>query len=167
MDVGTGTGRLVFQLSDKCGRVNGIDLSLRNIETAKQKLKKNPLPNAAFYHSSVEEYLRKINIKYDYAVLTYVIHEIDENKRRNILINLSKAAGKIIMADYLYPGPKNIWSFINEAVEFAAGFGHYSNFKNYMAGGGITGLAERSGLKILNETKNLSSSLHIAVLQKR
>ncbi len=165
LDVGTGTGRLVFQLSGKCGRIDGIDLSLRNINRAKHNLNNNPLTNAALYHSSVEEYISKINFKYDYAVLTYVIHEIDENKRRDILINLSMIADKIILADYLYPRPKNIWSLINEVVEFAAGFGHYSNFKNYMAGGGISGLAERSGLKILSETKNLISSVHIAVLQ--
>lgn len=167
LDAGTGTGRLVFQLSDKCSRVDGIDLSIKNIEKAKENLNKNPMPNVNLFHSSIEKYFSEPFIKYDYAVLSFVIHEIDESNRKNILTILSSAASKIILVDYLFPRPLNIWSMLNEAVEFAAGFGHYSNYKNYISGGGIPGLAERSGLVILNETKNSPSSAHIAVLTKQ
>ncbi len=167
LDVGTGTGRLLFQLSAKCRVVDGVDLSIRNIEKAKEKLLNNPAGNISVFHSSIEKYLSGLKIKYDYAVLSYVIHEIDESKRRDILIKLSSAAEKIILVDYLYPRPSNIWSFLNESVEFAAGYGHYSNFKNYISNGGIPGLAERSGLTIIEEIINSPSTTHIAVLKNK
>ena len=36
IDVGCGTGRLSFQLADKCKKVDGIDLSEKNIGVAKR-----------------------------------------------------------------------------------------------------------------------------------
>ncbi|MCX6144393.1 MAG: class I SAM-dependent methyltransferase, partial [Ignavibacteriales bacterium] len=38
LDVGCGTGRLAFQLADKCKKVDGVDLSKRNIDVANGKL---------------------------------------------------------------------------------------------------------------------------------
>lgn len=88
------------------------------------------MPNISVFHTGIEKYLSKNDMKYDYAVLSYIIHEIDEDKRNDILINLSSAADKIILVDYLYPRPGNGWSMLNEVVEFAAGYDHYSNFKS-------------------------------------
>lgn len=166
LDVGCGTGRLAFQIADKCSQVDAIDLSKRNIEHANKKLNKNPNSNIKFIHADVLNHLTENNSKYDYAVLSYVIHEIDESLRENILIALSSSASNIILIDYLTPRTKGIWSFLNEIVEYAAGKEHYSNFKTYVAQNGIKGLSERTGLKILHEVKNKPSTSHLAVLGK-
>ena len=84
----------------------------------------------------------------------------------NILRTLSQKAYKIIIIDYLAPKPQSAWRFLNEVVEFAAGAGHYKNFKSYIKNNGIEGLAEQSGLKIIHEIKNRPSASHIALLQK-
>lgn len=166
LDVGCGTGRLGFQLGGKFSSYDGIDLSKRNIELALKNLSKNPSEKISFYHAEAKTFLQSKNKKYDFAVISYVIHEVDEDKRESILLTLSESANKIIIVDYLYPRPNNFWSFLNSAVEFAAGREHYQNFKSYIAGKGIRGLAERTGLKIVKEIKNTPSTTHIVFLSR-
>ena len=166
LDVGCGTGRLEFQLEDKCSKIDGIDLSKKNIDLANQNLAKNPSLKIFFYHADVQNFLRTKEKSYDYSVISYVIHEIDETKREDILKLLSEKSRHIVIVDYLYPRPKCFTTFLNEAVEFAAGRDHYKNFKSYISGSGIKGLAEKSGLKIKKEIKNNPLTTHIVVLNK-
>lgn len=166
LDVGCGTGRLAFQIADKCSNVDAIDLSLKNIDLAKRKLSNKPKTNIKFVHTDVIDYLNKNDNKYDYAVLSYVIHEIDESLREQILMEISNSVKNIILIDYLTPRTKGLWTLLNEIVEYAAGKEHYANFKTYVAADGIKGLSERTGLKIVNEIKNSPATSHIAVLSK-
>ncbi len=166
LDVGCGTGRLAFQLGSKFSNYDGIDLSKRNIELALKNLSQNPSDKISFYHAEAKTFLQSKNKRYDFAVISYVIHEVDEDKREDILLALSESVNKIIIVDYLYPRPNNFWSTLNRAVEFAAGREHYGNFKSYLAKKGISGLAERTGLKIVKEIKNTPSTTHIVVLSR-
>ncbi len=166
LDVGCGTGRLAFQLDDKCTKIDGIDLSKRNIDLANNILTKNPSSKISFYHDDVQNFLQQKEKFYDYSIISYVIHEINETQRVDILKLLSGKSKQIIIVDYLYPRPKSFWSAINEAVEFAAGRDHYKNFKSYISNKGIIGLAEKAGLKVLNEIKNNPLTTHIVVLSK-
>jgi 2-polyprenyl-3-methyl-5-hydroxy-6-metoxy-1,4-benzoquinol methylase len=166
LDVGCGTGRLALQIAHKCSQVDAIDLSKRNIELANKKLNKNPKKNIKFIHADVLDHLTDNKNNYDYAVLSYVIHEIDESLRENILVSLSHSVTNIILIDYLTPRTKGMWSLLNEIVEYAAGKEHYSNFKTYVAQNGIKGLSERTGLKIHQEIKNKPATSHLAVLSK-
>ncbi|MCJ7553542.1 MAG: class I SAM-dependent methyltransferase [Ignavibacteriaceae bacterium] len=166
IDVGCGTGRLAFQIADKCRKVDALDLSKRNIDLANKKLAKNSKNNIQFIHADVLNHLNGTNQKYDYAVLSYVIHEIDESLREQILKELSKAAEKIIVIDYLAPRTKGMWSLLNEIIEYVAGREHYSNFKTFIAGNGIKGLSKRTGLKIVNEIKDNPATSHLVVLEK-
>ena len=77
IDVGCGTGRLAFQLKDICSQIDGVDLSSRNINVAIEKLNQTDSPNVQFHHSDAEKFLGENNNKYDYAVMSYVIHEMD------------------------------------------------------------------------------------------
>jgi len=166
LDVGCGTGRLEFQLADHCKKIDGIDLSIRNITTANNNLEKNNIHNVHFIHHDILKYLDEYKPEYDYAVLSYVIHEIDLDLREKLLRELSKAAGKIILIDYLHPRPKNLSGKMITLVEYMAGREHYSNFKTYMKNGGLEGLAKNSGLKITKEIRKKSSGIHIAVMSR-
>ena len=166
VDVGCGTGRFAFQMEDICSRIDGTDPSLRNIKVAKKRLERNGSGKISFYHSDAIKFFDNNGADYDYALLSYVIHEVDEPLRENILRALSQSAKKIIIIDYLAPKPKNVWRYLNEIVEFAAGTDHYKNFKSYIKNNGIKGLAKQSGLKIIHEIKNQPSASHIALLQK-
>ena len=166
IDIGCGTGRLAFQMQDKCRKIDGVDLSQRNILLAKKKLQKSNSTNINFHHSDIIIFLKNAYASYNYAVLSYVLHEIHESQREKILTTVSLYAEKIIIIDYLVPKPKNVWRYLNEIVEYFAGREHYDNFKSYIENGGLIELADSSRLKISNEFINKSAGTHIAILQK-
>ncbi|MCX6173922.1 MAG: class I SAM-dependent methyltransferase [Ignavibacteriales bacterium] len=166
IDVGCGTGRFAFLISDKCKSVLGIDLSKRNIERANYTLAKHQNNKISFQHKSVNEIILIGKEHFDYAVITYVIHEVGENDRMNLLNEIAQVANKIILGDYLVPKPSGFWSMLNEVIEFTAGSDHYKNYKSYVAKGGIYDLANKAGLKIITETKNRPSKSHLVVLSK-
>ena len=164
IDVGCGTGRFSFTVSDKCKSVLGIDLSKRNIDRANSLLFKNPKANLSFKHASVNELISKEENHFDYSVLTYVIHEVNDEERIPLLKKISKLADKIIIGDYLAPSENRFWNLFNEIVEFGAGKEHYRNYKNYVSNGGIKGIAESTGLIIVDEIKNKPVSSHLVIL---
>ena len=166
IDIGCGTGRLDFALAGKCKSVLGIDLSERNIERANLRLLQNPNETISFFHSNVREIAGKGQSHFDYAILTYVIHEVDEEERITLLNEIAQVADKIIIGDYLVPKPKGFGGFFSEVIEFIAGSDHYRNYKSYMGKGGIYYLANKSGLKIINEISNLTVTNHIVILAK-
>ena len=166
IDVGCGTGRFSFSIADKCKSVLGINLSKRNIDRANLILSKKPNDIISFQHRSTSEIISEGKEHFDYAVMTYVIHEVNEDERVNLLKELSRIADKIIIGDYLVPKPNGFWSLLNEVVEFVAGSEHYRNYKNYVANGGIIYLANKAGLKIITETRNQPSTSHLVMLMK-
>jgi len=99
-------------------------------------------------------------------VLTYVIHEVNEEERMNLLKEISRVADKIIIGDYLVPKPKGFRSYLSEIIEFIAGAEHYRNYKSFVANGGIKYLANKTELKIINEISNLPLTNHIIILSK-
>jgi SAM-dependent methyltransferase len=166
LDIGCGTGRLEFFLSDKCKKITGIDLSEKNIVQAEKKLKKNNRDNIYFKHIGFNNFIKKDSVKFDYVITTYVIHELPYYERILLLKGVSEISKKIIVGDYLVPSPKGMWKILNEVVEFAAGKDHYNNFKSFIKHNGIAGLLNESGLRIHKEIKNEPSTSHIAVLTK-
>jgi hypothetical protein len=102
---------------------------------------------------------------FDYAVLTYVLHEVPEPERTTLLLELSAIADRIIVGDYLVPVPSGGWSVLNELVEYAAGMDHYTNFKSFVANGGIGSLAEKMHFEVLEEVRNLPYTSHLMILQ--
>lgn len=166
LDAGCGTGRLCFRLGSSCRKIDGVDASAKNIYRAEQNLKNNFRNNIRFINKDIKTFLSEANYKYDYAVLSYVIHEIDKGKRNEILNLLSANAHEIIIVDYLVPHPKNFTGLLNRVVEFLAGRNHNRNFKTYVRCGGLRGLAEENGFKISNEITNDPKTSHIAVLSK-
>jgi SAM-dependent methyltransferase len=166
IDIGCGTGRLEFTLADKCKSVLGIDLSKMNIERASLKLLDQPNDKISFRHQTLSEIIGEGQSHFDYAIMTFVIHEVNEEERINLLTEISQVADKIIIGDYLVPRPKGFGSFVSEVIEFIAGSEHYRNFKTYVANGGIYYLAEKAGLKVVKEITNQPISNHIVILSK-
>ncbi len=166
IDVGCGTGRFSFSIADKCRYVLGIDLSSSNIDRANQTLSKNPNKKISFQHKSIGEIISDGQEHFNYAVLTYVIHEVNVDERVKLLTEISMIADKIIIGDYLVPKPNCFWSILNEVIEFAAGSQHYRNYKSYVAKNGIYDLANKAGLKIVTEIKNQPSTSHLVMLIK-
>jgi len=164
IDIGCGTGFFSFSAADKCKTILGIDLSKRNIDKANQNLRKNPYANLTFKNAYLHDIISQEMKHFDYAVLTYVIHEVNEEERIQLLTDIAQVADKIIIGDYLIPCPGDFAGRIVKTVEFIAGKEHYRNFKSYEANGGIQYLADNAGLTILKEIKNHTNQ--IAILSK-
>jgi len=164
IDVGCGTGFFSFSVADKCHSALGIDLSKRNIDKANENLIKKPTDKLSFVNGYLHDIITPDKKHFDYAVLTYVIHEVNEEERVQLLLEIAQVADKIIIGDYLIPHPRNFSGKLTRVVEFIAGAEHYRNFKNYEANGGIQYLVDKTGLKIITEIKNHTN--HIAVLSK-
>jgi SAM-dependent methyltransferase len=165
IDVGCGTGRLEFFLSDNCRSLLGIDLSKRNIDKANMTLLNKPDSKISFRHSDVRTILNAEN-HFDFAIMTYVIHEVNEDERIDLLKDISLVADKIIIGDYSVPRPQGPDGFLSGTIEFIAGREHYRNYKSYVANGGLNYLAEKAGLKITDEILNFQSINRIVVLEK-
>jgi len=166
IDVGCGTGRLAFRLSGKSKSVLGIDLSKRNIDRARLSLFRHPNAKISFQHRNLHDIIKVDQAHFDYAIITFVIHEVDEKERINLLNEMAKVADKIIIGDYLVPKPEGYAGRLTTLIEYMAGAEHYRNYKNYLANGGIYHLAEKSGLNIINEIPTESSTNHIVILSK-
>lgn len=166
IDIGCGTGRLEFAVAEKCGSVLGIDLSKRNIDRAQLTLRRHPNAKISFQHNGMSDIINNGKKHFDIAVLTYVIHEVDKEERINLLKKIGLIANKIIIGDYLVPKPKGMGSYLSEIIEFIAGADHYRNYKSYVADGGIYYLADKAGIKIINEISNHPLTNHIVILAK-
>ena len=165
IDVGCGTGRFSFSVAHNVKSVVGIDLSSKNIETANQTLQKNPNSKISFFHTNLVN-LKSQNHHFDYAVMTYVIHEVNPEQRIALLKEMAQIADKIIIGDYLVPVNKGFWSVLNIIVEYLAGKEHYTNFKDFVANGGLFRLTENAGLKIISEIKDKPVTSQLLVLSK-
>lgn len=166
LDIGCGTGRLGFKLQDIVSSYQGIDLSNKNIKRANFLLRKKSSPIISFSHADIFNYFENSSVKYDYAILTYVIHEIDLRDRIRLLKILADNAKNVIIGDYLVPRKPGFWTFLNEVVEFVAGKDHYKNYKSFLLQDGIHGLAEAGKFSIINEIKNKPTTSHIVVLKQ-
>jgi len=164
IDVGCGTGRFSFSIADKVNRVIGVDLSSKNITTANQKLQKNPNDKISFLHTNLGNLISQ-NYHFDYAVMTYVIHEVNPEERVALLKEMAQIADKIIIGDYLVPVNRGFWSVLNIIVEFLAGKEHYNSFKNFVVNDGLKGLVNKADLKIISEIKNKPATSQILILK--
>lgn len=165
VDVGCGTGRFSFSVVDKVKNVVAVDLSKKNIDTANKTLSKNPNSKISFHHTNLKNLIVQ-NFHFDYAVMTFVIHEVNPELRIKLMNEMAQIADKIIIGDYLVPVNKGFWSVLNEAVEYFAGKNHYANFKHFKANDGLYELVQQAELKIINEIKNKPSTSQLLVLAK-
>jgi len=166
IDVGCGTGRFSFSIADKVHKVVGIDLSSKNISTANQTLKKNLNDKISFLHTNLANLISQ-NHHFDFAVMTYVIHEVSPEDRIRLLNEMVQIADKIIIGDYLVPINKGFWSVLNEIVEFLAGKEHYTNFIDFVANDGLRELVNKADLKIISEIKNKPITSQLLVLKNK
>ena len=166
LDIGCGTGRFSFFIADKCKSVLGIDISERNIIRANHNLLRYSGNKICFRHISLNRIISERKDLFDYAVMTYVLHEADESDRVKLLKDMSEIANKIIIGDYVYPNRVGLRNILNEAVEFAAGKNHFRNYKSFLKNGGINKLVSEAGLKIIFEYKNNPSTRHLVILSK-
>lgn len=164
LDVGCGPGRMDLLISDKCSRVVGIDLSIKNIKTATETANRRSCSNVFFSHSDLPEIAGKNENHFNYAVFSLILHEINPDERLKLLTSAILIADRIIVADY-QPKTGAFQSAVRGVIEFFAGREHFSNYNNYISDDGINNLVKRAGLKTEYE-EVYKSFIRIAILSK-
>jgi len=164
IDFGCGTGRLEFQLSNKVKKIVGVDLSSSNIEIARESLRENGAENVEFIHSDAAEAAHRTKEKFDYAVFTFVIHELPAEERERIIESALLMADKLIIGDYAAPQPQNVWRALNAAIEYFAGREHYKGYRSFLKHCGVNGLAAKMNLNILEE-KSIGANTTLYVIK--
>lgn len=165
IDIGTGTGRFVFQGADKFKNIVGIDLSSRNIQFANNKLQNTKLDNISFLHSDANQLSTHFKNKFDYATTSYVIHEMPFDNRLSVLKSLKNISNEIIIGDYRVPQPKNKRGISNRIAEFLAGKDHFSNYLNFSRHNGLYGLIELLNMEIIQEKIGVYGTSHIVKIR--
>ena len=165
LNIGCRTGRLASKLLGKCDRLEIVDPSETNVGITRRKL-----AGVSGYGIDIEcadplDFVERSSASYDYVVVSYLLHQINDKERDVLLWALSTVADQIIVIDYLVPQPKNYCSFVNYIVEYAAGPLHYGNFKSFVEENGISGVLEKVPLNVISDLRHDDCSSHIVVLE--
>jgi len=148
IDIGCGTGSLVFYLSDKCKYVMGVELSKKMIEYSNSIKEEKIISNVKFIHGNAEQISELTNERFDYAVFSLSLHEMKSESRVRTLEEIKKVTDRIIIYDYLVKNNTSFRGALNSIVEFLAGKDHFYNYKTFQKENGIFGLLENNEFKI-------------------
>jgi len=163
LDVGCGTGGFTMELAKHSKKVVGIDISKKQITQAKTKLENSGLKNLEFRHIDALTISEEFVKQFDFAVFTFMLHEIDHKDRIALLTEITKVAKSAIIMEFNIPHPWNIWGIINRSIEFFAGKNHFSNFLDFKRQGGINKILEEVGFQISEEIINRKNVFKIVI----
>ncbi len=112
LDIGTGTGRLAFEIAGKVKRVIGIDISEKMLEAAKNNSIKSGIKNIDFRSGS---FLQPGDFKkqFDVIVSNLALHHLTDEEKLIAAQNmrdLLKNNGKLIIGDVMF--------FFNPKINF-------------------------------------------------
>lgn len=146
MDVGCGTGDLLFKAVDKINFGLGVDLDHAMVCFANQKKKKYSAENLSFIQEDINSIKNISDYSLNIATSTLCLHEMKQKEAVSTLKSLSVNCLRILIADY--STPKSFWSKISiELDELISG--HYTRFREYRRNGYLPYLAKLAGLKVV------------------
>jgi ubiquinone/menaquinone biosynthesis C-methylase UbiE len=147
LDVGCGTGDLVWRLAPKAEEVVGIDLSPAMVEFAQDTLSQRSVPHVSFVLGDVTKALAELpDDHFDVATMTLVLHEMPEEARGPVLREVTRLARRVLCVDFRAPMPWNVAGVRNRFLEVAAGREHYRAYRAFQRMGGVPGAAREAGL---------------------
>jgi len=148
IDVACGTGAMAMELAQHAGHVTGIDLAEEMIITANRVARRKEIKNISFELQDATDLSCYTDNQFDVAVTSMAMHQFDPEVAVMVLSEMGRIAQRVIIADYncpMKPGPAAALAW---GIERAAKGDHYRNFRKYMAGGGVSRVAEEAGVLI-------------------
>lgn len=167
IDIGCGTGALAFELAKQCSLITGLELSSKMANHAGKRKREEDFKNIEFIHSDAACLPGIEDKKYDYAVMSMMIHEMPMKYRSGVLNEAIRVSKSLIIADYSAPLPLNLHGIFTRIAEFLAGFEHFSNFRSYQKSRGIYGLLEQRGLSVIFDSKAGSGVFKVLLLRDK
>ncbi|MDF1561125.1 MAG: class I SAM-dependent methyltransferase [Bacteroidales bacterium] len=148
IDIACGTGALSVAMSRHAGHVTGIDFSQGMITTARRTAQRRRVENVSFELLDATDLSCYPDLSFDVAVSTLAMHQFEPETAVKVLEEMRRLAKRIIIADYSCPMTPGPAAWLAWGIERAAWGDHYSNFRKYMARGGLGRLAAEAGLVI-------------------
>lgn len=163
LDICCGTGEQCLMLSSLGFEVTGVDLSPGMIEVAKR----NARGRVRFFREDAAS-LHFVDSSFDCAVISFALHEKEEDTRGRILreaLRVVRKPGVLIIADFITPRgflPKMAGGFVH-VVERGAGRQHYRNFRDFMKRGALLGILPTYDLKLYRMKKLLFRNVAVVL----
>ena len=161
IDIGCGTGELVFSLNDSCRELVGVEASRGMWAYAHQRVGELGLRNVRFIFASAEELADFPSASFDYATACMVLHEMEAGQRLPVLREMQRLAGTLILVDYRVPPPVSFVATTCRLIERLAGSHHYRNYLSFANSGGLLPLLGRLNLAVNREVLFFNRCLHL------
>ncbi|PJC36465.1 hypothetical protein CO046_05530 [Candidatus Peregrinibacteria bacterium CG_4_9_14_0_2_um_filter_53_11] len=166
VDIGCGTGSLVFELAGKCESVTGVELSSKMVDHARRRQQANGKINVAFVHGDATNLPHFQDQQFDYLTISMALHEMPPALRIKVLNEAKRIAKKIIVADYVVPQPLSFAGIRTRIVEFLAGIEHFRGFRDFQNNNGIDHLLQSCQLSICSESTNKNGTIRVVVAEQ-
>jgi SAM-dependent methyltransferase len=164
IDIGCGTGELLFSLADVGSELVGVEASKRMWSFANGQARTRGFNNVQILLGDGAK-LRSFSAGFfDYAVACMVFHEMDASQRLPVLMEMQRLAPHLIVVDYRVPPPTNLVTAMCRFIERLAGPRHFRNYISFINGGGLLSLCETLGLTVQREITLYSQCMHLVLV---
>jgi SAM-dependent methyltransferase len=161
IDIGCGTGELLFSLADLCSELVGVEVSHRMWSYASRRVRDKGLSNVQFIWLNGAGPLNYPSGHFDYAAACMVMHDMDAHQRLQAVLEMRRLARVLILIDYRVVPPKNLTGILCRLAERLAGRRHYQNFLSYLKEGGLIPLIDAAGGSVQQEIIVYDRCLHL------
>ncbi|MBT8147832.1 MAG: class I SAM-dependent methyltransferase [Gammaproteobacteria bacterium] len=147
LEVGCGTGDLLFRASDKIGSGLGVDLDQQMINFANDRKRQQNFEHIEFVNEDITSLTDLSDRRFDVSSSTLCLHEMREEDAVSTLKTLAACSDRVLIADYGVT--ESFWGKISiELDELISG--HYGRFRHYRKVGRIPYLAKMAGLQLVS-----------------
>ena len=161
IDIGCGTGELLFSLADVGSELVGVETSNRMWSFANRQARARGFNNVQILFGDGAKLDNFSAGFFDYAIACMVLHEMDASQRLPVLEEMKRLAPNLILVDYRVPPPVNLAAAMCRFIERLAGPRHFRNYTSFINGGGLLSLFETLGLTVQKETILYSHCFHL------
>ncbi len=157
LELGFGTGDLLFRLSGAIREGVGLDIDDEMIRHARSRATAEGVANLRFEHFDITGTWDDLKT-FDVATATLVIHELPEDQRVAVLREMGEAASWVIIADYVTDMPflNGLYTHFDEFLS-----GHHGHYVTYERSGGMQPLLEAAGLHVENASGMLVGGIRV------
>jgi len=163
IDIGCGTGELLFSLADVGSELVGVEISKRLWSFADRQARARGFNNVQILFGDGAKLENFSAGSFDYAIACMVLHEMDASQRLPVLKEMQRLAPHVILVDYRVPPPANLAAAMCRFIERLAGRRHFRNYTSFINGGGLLSLYETLGLTVQKQLTFYSHCLHLVL----
>jgi len=169
LEIGCGTGQLLFDLREKINFGVGLDIDQQMINFSVNKVEKLNVKNLAFFKARIETIKDcsdpiPPDSKVDICTATLCIHEMKQDVALAALNEMTNLSKKVIIADFSRARSlrAKMAIEIDEAIS-----GHYSQYRAYKQNGYYPYLASLSNLNIVYSEETSIDGVTVWVMDSK